>query len=131
MNGRKKLKVNNILLVDLNTSSESDELTLRLVFETAALGFLSGLDTGITSSSSLISIMGFFLAAALLTGGFAGTASAGIMFSDVPLFFLAGTFLAAGARLVAGSFLAAFFGDSFFFFGINSSSDKDLKVYKQ
>lgn len=127
---RKYIKLNNILLVDddLNTSSESDELNLRLDFETAALGFFSGLDTDTNSSSSLISTMGFFLAAVLLVGGdFGSPASDGKMFSDVPLFFLAGTFLAAGALLAAGSFLAAFFGDSFFFLGKNSSSDKDLK----
>jgi hypothetical protein len=113
---------------DLNTSSESDELNLRLDFGTAALGFFSGLDSDINSSSSLNSTMGFFLAAVLLVGSdFGGSASDGKMFSDVPLFFLTGIFLAAGALLVAGSFLAAFFGDSFFFLGKNSSSDKDLK----
>jgi len=117
--------MNNLLLVDgdLNTSSESEELYLRFGLEAAALGFLVGLATGESSSSSLILITvfflagaGAFLAGALFAGGFfaTGPSSVVILVLAVPLFFL------------AGALLGAFLGDSFFFFGTNSSSDVAL-----
>jgi len=106
----------------LKTSSESEELYLRFGLEAAALGFLIGLVTGESSSSSLILttvvfLAGAFLAGALFAGGFfvTGPSSVDNLVPAVPLFFL------------AGAFLAAFFGDSFFFFGTNSSSDVALK----
>lgn len=118
--------MNNLLLVDgdLNTSSESEELYLRFGLEAAALGFLVGLGTGESSSPSLILITvfflagaGAFLAGALFAGGFFATGPSSVVTTlvlAVPLFFL------------AGALLAAFLGDSFFFFGTNSSSDVAL-----
>jgi len=107
----------------LNTSSESEELLyLRFGLEAAALGFLTGFVTGKSPSASLILITVFFLAGAFLAGalfaGFLakGSSSVVALVLAVPLFFL------------AGAFLAAFLGDSFFFFGTNSSSDEALKI---
>lgn len=133
------MKINNILLVDgdLNTSSESEELYLRLGLTAAALGFCSSGSESTSSLPSLISITDFFLAAALLAAiGLAvdspSSIDSGISLLVVPLFFLAGALLAADSFLAAGSFLAtglftAFFGDSFFFIGTNSSSVVALK----